>query len=161
MQVTNNYSYGQKYKNPGFGRLIIKDNVPFEIAEAALNSKGVRKLTQLFHDVGKDVVVTYERYPESLGDSFLKHYMDQPLLKVGQRILKKFGPVIGTITDESSKLKKFGAREAKTIFVNYSGDSGAEYLNRTRRNLKRFNDSLDKKPQFPPFSNILINRNRG
>lgn len=166
-QVTNNYSQVQKYKNPGFGRLIIKSDVPLEIAEAALSSRGVRKLSQLFHNVGKDVIVAYERIPGAHSYSSIRHYEQQPLLKVGQRILKKFSDCqndFGTVTDSSRKLKKFSAREGKKIFEKYEQNinAGAEYLD----SVQAYNNALinqaqkDKKPKFPPFSNILISSSR-
>lgn len=81
--ITNSYFTENNAPKTNFGRLIVKDNVPIEIAHAALKSKGVRKLAQLFHNIGKDVTVSYDKNPKPLGEissEFVDMYMKRKKL---------------------------------------------------------------------------------
>lgn len=163
-KITNNYLHENKRQALGFGRLMVKDNVPFEIAEAALKSKGVRKLTQLFHNIGLDITVVRAQNPESLGYSCITQdevYESQTLLMLGEKVLKRFGDLdvrknaFGTVVDIKSefdgprKLKKFSARAAKSFFNDYNKKQNARVayimrLNNFEPELAAFNASLSE-----------------
>ncbi|MBP3925212.1 hypothetical protein J6E39_08235 [bacterium] len=58
---TNNYSgkTNQSQKNPTFGKLIVDEDIPFDILQAVVKNEELKKLVKMFHGINKDIEVSY------------------------------------------------------------------------------------------------------